>query len=184
MADGGNVVKRLAFILAAAGLCTACSTMHPAASRPTALGPGVAVFPAGQRSTAPQLRGTTLAGDSLVLSDVLGHGIVAVNVWASWCSPCRQEMPRLERAARMIRVVGIDERDHSGSARAFVASRGVTYPSLSDPDGRLLASLPMLPQTGVPSTLFLDRRGRVAARVVGPVDNDALRRIVRRLGGR
>jgi thiol-disulfide isomerase/thioredoxin len=183
MADRRNVVKRLAFSVAAAALCTACSTMHPASSGPTALGPGVAVFPAGQRSTAPQLRGTTLAGDALALSDVVGHGIVAVNVWASWCGPCRQEMPRLERAARMIRVIGIDERDHSGSARAFAASRGVTYPNLSDPDGTLLARLPMLPQTGVPSTLFLDNRGRVAARVVGPVDNDTLRRIIRRLGG-
>jgi thiol-disulfide isomerase/thioredoxin len=177
-------VKLLAFAVAAAALCTACSTMHPASSSPAALGPGADVFPVGQRSVSPQLRGTTLAGEQLDLADVSGHGVVAVNVWASWCGPCRQEMPLLARAARTsISVVGIDERDHIGSARAFAASRGATYPSLSDPDGTLLARLPMLPQTGVPSTLFLDSRGRVAARVVGPVDNDVLRRIVRRLGG-
>jgi thiol-disulfide isomerase/thioredoxin len=176
-------MKRLAAAAMVAALCTACSSVHPAPSSTAGLGPGVAVFPVGQRSAPPQLRGTTLAGESLDLSDVVGHGIVAVNVWASWCGPCRQEMPRLAHAAGVIRVVGIDERDHSGPALAFAASRGATYPSLSDPDGKLLARLPMLPQTGVPSTLFLDRRGRVAARVVGPVDSEVLRRIVHRLGG-
>lgn len=176
-------MRRVALVVAAAALCTACSSAHPAPSSTSGLGPGVAVFPVGQRSAPPQLRGTTLAGESLDLSDLVGHGIVAVNVWASWCGPCRQEMPRLAHAAGVIRVVGIDERDHSGSALAFAASRGATYPSLSDPDGKLLARLPMLPQTGVPSTLFLDRRGRVAARVVGPVDSEVLRRIVHRLGG-
>jgi thiol-disulfide isomerase/thioredoxin len=114
VADGRNVVKGLAFTLAATALSTACSTTHPAPSATGVLGPGVAVFPAEQRSAAPELRGTTLAGDSLALSDVLGHGIVAVNVWASWCGPCRQEMPTLQRAVGMIREVGIDEREHGG----------------------------------------------------------------------
>ncbi len=92
-------------------------------------------------------------------------------------------MPLLARASKRITVIGIDEQDDRASARAFAASRGATYPSLSDPDGTLLASLAMLPHSGVPSTLFLDGRGRVAARVVGPVDSDVLRRILRRLGG-
>jgi thiol-disulfide isomerase/thioredoxin len=170
-------------LVAAVALCTACSTLHPAPSSQGALGPGLQVFPVGQRSAAPQLQGTTITGDPLDLAHELGHGLVAINVWASWCGPCRQEMPMLARAARTsIRVVGIDERDHRGSARAFATSRGATYPSFSDPDGKLLARLPMLPQTGVPSTLFLDRRGRVAARVIGPIDSQALERILRRLG--
>jgi thiol-disulfide isomerase/thioredoxin len=164
-------------------LCSACSTMHKAASEP-ALGPGVQVFPAADRSAAPRLRGATIAGKEVDLSHRLGHGLVAVNVWASWCGPCRLEMPLLARAsARGLRLVGIDERDSSRNARRFAAAHGATYPSLADPDGRLLGRLPMLPQTGIPSTLFLDRRGRVAARVVGPVDRTVLRRILRRLGG-
>jgi thiol-disulfide isomerase/thioredoxin len=171
-------------LVAAVALCTACSTMHRAPSSQSALGPGLQVFPVGQRSAAPQLRGTTITGDPLDLADEIGHGLVAVNVWASWCGPCRREMPLLARAAGVtLRVVGIDERDSSRSARAFAASRGATYPSLFDPDGKLLARLSMLPQAGVPSTLFLDRRGRVAARVVGPVDTDVLRRVIGRLGG-
>jgi thiol-disulfide isomerase/thioredoxin len=163
-------------------VCTACSGLEAPASH-SALGAGAQVFPADERSPAPQLRGTTLTGDDLDLADEVGHGPVAVNVWASWCGPCRREMPLLARASRRITVIGIDEQDDRASARAFAASRGATYSSLSDPDGALLASLSMLPQSGVPSTLFLDGQGRVAARVVGPVDPDVLRRILRRLGG-
>lgn len=85
-------------------------------------------------------------------------------------------------AGSTLRVVGIDERDSSRSARRFASSRGATYPSLADPDGTLLAQLRMLPQTGVPSTVFLDRQGRVAARVIGPVDRHVLDRILRQLG--
>lgn len=94
------------------------------------------------------------------------------------------EMPLLARASRSrLQVIGIDERDDAKSAEAFTTARGVSYPSLSDPDGRLLAQLTMLPQTGVPSTLILDSQGRVAARVVGPLDRHILQAIIQRLGG-
>jgi thiol-disulfide isomerase/thioredoxin len=178
-------MRDLFWLLPVAAACLSCSAMHAAAPpTPSDPRPGVHVFPPSQRSPAPQLHGTTITGGGLDLADELGHGPVAINVWASWCGPCRQEMPVLvAAAARNLRVVGIDERDKSGSARAFAASRGATYPSLYDPDGKLLARLPMLPQTGLPSTLFLDRHGRVAARVVGPVESNVLRRILRRLGG-
>ena len=80
-------------------------------------------------------------------------------------------------------MIGIDERDSSRSARSFASSRGVSYPSLSDPDRESSwRTFRMLPQTGVPSTLFLDAQGRVAARVIGPVDARGLRRILRQLG--
>lgn len=164
-------------------LCTACSTTN-GHSTSTSLGVGSQVFPVAQRTAVPRLSGTTIAGAPFDLHDVLGHGLVAVNVWASWCGPCRQEMPVLARATtgRSLRVVGIDERDSSRSAQRFARSRGADYPSLADPDGKLLALLRMLPQTGVPSTVFLDREGRVAARVIGPVDRRVLRRVLRQLG--
>jgi thiol-disulfide isomerase/thioredoxin len=177
-------MRGAAWLLTAITLCVSCSTI-PAESPPsTHLGAGAQVFPVAQRSAAPSLHGVTITGGTVDLADELGHGPVVINVWASWCGPCRREMPLLVSAAEAtVRVLGIDERDIAGSARAFATSRGATYPSLSDPDGELLARLPMLPQTGVPSTLFLDRRGRVAARVVGPVDARILRRILGRLGG-
>jgi thiol-disulfide isomerase/thioredoxin len=168
--------------VALAVTCASCSSMHSApVSGP--LGTGVQVFPVATRSSVPKISGATITGSSLDLSDEVGHGMVAVNVWASWCAPCRKEMPILARAVgTRLRVVGIDERDSSGSARSFATSRGITYPSLADPQGELLAKLPMLPQAGVPSTLFIDAHGRVAARVIGPVDARILRRIIRQLG--
>lgn len=175
----------LALVALPCAACAASSSTPP--SRPSLarspLGPGTTIFPVSARAHAPSLRGTTITGTAFDLAHVLGHGPVAVNVWASWCDPCREEMPLLAHAAgTSLRVVGIDEQDSSRSARAFASSRGARYPSLSDPDGKLLATLRMLPQDGVPSTLFVDREGRVAARVVGPLDRRALTRILRRLG--
>jgi thiol-disulfide isomerase/thioredoxin len=140
------------------------------------------VFPVAERTPVPGLSGTTITGTSFDLADAAGHGLVAVNVWASWCGPCRKEMPVLVHAAgRSLQVVGIDERDSARSARRFATSLGARYPSLADPQGKLLGRLRMLPQTGVPSTVFLDREGRVAARVIGPVDSQVLARILRQL---
>ena len=104
-------------------------------------------------------------------------GIVVRSVPARRC-PCSRT-----RRGASIRWWGSTSVTTAGAARAFAASRGATYPSLLDPEGTLLARLPMLPQSGVPSTLFLDRRGRVAARVVGPVDAHVLGQILLRLGG-
>ncbi len=166
----------------AAILCAGCaSTRHSSSS--SSLGVGAQVFPVAGRTSAPHLSGTTITGAPFDLTDELGHGLVAVNVWASWCGPCREEMPALAHAeGPSLHVVGIDERDSSRSARTFATEHGARYPSLSDPHGKLLAMLRMLPQTGVPSTVFLDRQGRVAARVIGPVNSHVLGRIVRQLG--
>jgi len=176
-----RVVVVIALALLAA-VCGGCSARHPSGAR-AGLGVGTQIFPVAQRAPAPDLHGTTITGDPFDLSEVLGHGPVAVNVWASWCGPCRHEMPLLAHVPDVsLRVVGIDERDSSASARSFAGSRGVHYPNLADPDGQLLARLRMLPQSGVPSTIFLDRQGRVAARVIGPMDRRVLSQILRHLG--
>jgi thiol-disulfide isomerase/thioredoxin len=174
-------VRAALLIVLVAALCAACFSPHGDAS--SSLGVGTQVFPVAERTAAPRLSGTTITGTPFDLTDELGQGLVAVNVWASWCGPCRKEMPVLVHAAgTSLRVVGIDERDSARSARTFATSRGARYPSLADPQGKLLGRLRMLPQTGVPSTVFLDREGRVAARVIGPVDSHVLGRILRQLG--
>ncbi len=157
--------------------CAAASVQRNAnASRGASQGAsqiGLTQYPRAQRPAAPALIGTTLAGDRFTLTSTLGK-VVVLNVWASWCAPCRSESPALARAEaafaqQPVRFVGIDEQDESRTAKKFVASTGATYPNLVDSNGQLLSQLRLLPQSGVPSTLILDRHGRVADRVIGPV---------------
>ena len=119
------------------------------------------------------------------MTSLRGH-VVVLNAWASYCEPCRTESPALARVAQQtaaldVRFVGIDEQDRAEPARAFAASAGATYPELVDADGALLGSLRLVPPSAVPSTLVLDRSGRVAARVIGAVDAATLDSLVRAL---
>jgi thiol-disulfide isomerase/thioredoxin len=164
---------------------TSCSGRTSATEPARSTGPVIAVglheFPRSQRVRLPRLAGTTLAGRRVTTDRFVGRVPFAVNVWASWCGPCRAEMPALVAAhGRGLAVLGLDERDDPGRARRFAEERGATYPVLSDPDGRLLAELPMLPRGGIPSTLFVDGRGYVVARVVGAVDERTIRTVTRR----
>jgi thiol-disulfide isomerase/thioredoxin len=144
---------------------------------------GLRIYPVGSREKAPALAGVGLDGSRVSLREV-GHGdIVFVNVWASWCAPCRSESPLLARSAaalsaRGVRFLGIDETDQASAARSFVRRTGVTYPQLVDPDGKLLRTLRMLPQRGIPSTLVVDRRGRIAGRVIGRITAADIRAVV------
>jgi thiol-disulfide isomerase/thioredoxin len=147
-------------------------------------GAGTTTFVApADRKPAPPLAGPTLDGGTYDLADHLGETVV-INVWASWCPPCRAEMPGLQRIAteyadQGVSFVGIDTRDTDAAARAFLENVGVTYPNLIDPDGELL--LPFrdtLPPQAIPSTLIVDADGKVAARVIGPVTEVRLRELL------
>ena len=158
--------------LLAAG-CAGVTSSSAGDARGKVESPGFSRIAIGDRTLAPNLSGTTLQGSKFALKDVAGD-VVVVNIWASWCEPCRTESPvlaSLERqlAAKKVRFVGIDETDSATSATRFVASTGARYPQLVDSDGALLRRLPLLPQKGIPSTLILDRHHRMAARVIGPV---------------
>ena len=132
------------------------------------------VYPMGERAPAPDLEGTTLDGDAFALSDWAGQ-VVVINVWGSWCVPCRTETPELVRLAneyadRGVRFLGINIRDNSAAARSFEDRFKVPYPSLEDPNGQLLLNFrDVIPTSVVPSTVVIDRRGDVAARIIGPV---------------
>lgn len=143
----------------------------------------VVLLDAADRAPAPDLRGTTLDGEEFVLGDHRGE-VVVVNVWASWCAPCRAEAPALVRVARDLEddgltVVGLNTRDSQTSANAFVETYAVPYPNIVDADGRLqLAFRDSLPPQAIPSTLVIDRDGRVAGRILGRASESALRGLV------
>lgn len=132
-----------------------------------------------ERKPAPALTGTTLNGKPFSLSDAQGQ-VVVLNVWASWCAPCRSEASDLqavsaELADKGVTFVGLNTRDSQAAAEAFVDRFGITYDSVVDQDGSLqLLFRDTLPPAAIPSTLVIDQQGRVAARAIGEVDRSRL----------
>lgn len=143
----------------------------------------VTVVPEAERAAAPTLQGPRLGGGEVSLAELRGN-VVVVNVWGSWCPPCRAEAPTLQRVAadlrpQGVRFLGINVRDNDDSALAFEREYDISYPSLVDRDNRALLSFrDTLPPTAIPSTLVVDRQGRVAARALGPVTEERLRGMI------
>ena len=143
----------------------------------------VTVIAPAERGEPVAFAGDTLDGTAFDVADHRGE-VVVVNVWGSWCPPCIAEAPELERVwdrtrSREVQFVGVNTRDQPAAARAHERRFGVSYPSIDDDGGRvLLAFRGTLPPVAIPSTLVLDRRGRVAARVLGQVGAGTLRGLV------
>ncbi|MBP0456051.1 TlpA family protein disulfide reductase [Streptomyces montanisoli] len=143
----------------------------------------VTKYPVGKRPSAPTLSGTTITGKRLDTADWRGR-VIVINVWGSWCAPCRAEAPGLHRIAQETRKLGvefagIDTRDNNPAGRAFEATYKIRYPSFADQDGRLVAHFNgIIPISAVPSTAVIDRHGRVAASIVGGVNYTTLRSVV------
>jgi cytochrome c biogenesis protein CcmG/thiol:disulfide interchange protein DsbE len=128
----------------------------------------------GEREQAPELELPRLGGDgSAALADYRGR-VVVLNFWASWCKPCKDESPLLERwhrqmAARGGLVLGVDMLDVTHDAQAFIAEYGLTYPMLKDKDGEGLETFGVVQY---PETFVIDRQGRIADVRRGPVDEE------------
>jgi len=141
------------------------------------------VFPVDSRPLAPPVSGTTLTGGKLSLTSYRGD-VVVLNFWGSWCAPCRAEAPALGTLARQlygrgVRFVGIDIRDEPDSALAFMQTFRIGYPSISDPDDEIaLLFRSTDPPAAIPSTIVIDRRGRIAARIIGGVSYPGLRQLL------
>ncbi len=141
------------------------------------------LVPAADRAPAPDVVGQTLDGEEFRLADHLGD-VVVLNVWASWCAPCRAEAPGLAALATElegsgVQFVGLDTRDSDIPARAFVERFGIPYPNVIDRDGRLqLLFGDSLPPQAIPSTIVIDPQGRVAGRALGKVSESSLRGLI------
>ncbi len=131
------------------------------------------ILPVDQRKPAPVLTGTDLNGEPVDTSTWEGSPGV-INVWASWCAPCRAEAPELVAVAKQnpdVNFLGLDTRDSDAPARAFVEKFNIPYPNLPDPDGQLVLQFSdNLPPQAIPSTLLVDAQGRVAGRFLGAVE--------------
>jgi thiol-disulfide isomerase/thioredoxin len=142
----------------------------------------VLVAPA-DRHAAPDISGTTLEGEAWSLASYRGN-VVVINVWASWCAPCRAEAPALKAVSEDLAdegvvFVGLNTRDSDTSALAFEKSFGITYPSVIDTDGQLqLLFAADVNPSAIPSTIVIDRQGRVAGRILGRASESTLRAVV------
>jgi cytochrome c biogenesis protein CcmG/thiol:disulfide interchange protein DsbE len=128
----------------------------------------------GASATGFSLPSVSASTRVLSLNTFRGRPLV-VNFWASWCVPCRTEMPLLEKAFRSERgkvaFLGIDTNDTPGAARAFLAKVHVTYPVASDPTGSVAATYGLF---GLPTTIFISSTGKVIGRHIGQFTADTL----------
>jgi thiol-disulfide isomerase/thioredoxin len=165
-------------------LCSACTTTGSSSNANGLTSGGINLVPAADRKAAPDLSGDLLGGGRASLRSHAGQ-VVVLNIWGSWCAPCRKEAPELVKAATMLpkaAFLGIDIRDNEGDAEAFVARYSVPYPSFFDQDSSLLLGFRgIVPVTGQPITLVLDKEHRVAASIYGTTTAITLKDIVQPL---
>ena len=138
------------------------------------------------RGSALAIAGVTVDGGRWSMTDQGSGKVVVVNVWGSWCPPCVAETPALqgawaayEKAGKPVAFVGIDTMESPDTGLAFLKAKGVTYPSISDQASQGAPTLALQGKApATPTTLVLDRQGRVAARVLGPTSEVTVRALV------
>jgi thiol-disulfide isomerase/thioredoxin len=141
------------------------------------------VFRVGSRPLAPKVSGTSVTGKPLSLASYRGD-VIVLNFWGSWCAPCRAEAPTLgtlarQLAGRGVRFVGVDIRDEPDAATAFMQDFNVGYPSFNDPNDQVaLKFRGIATPSAIPSTIVIDRSGRIAARIIGGVTYGGLKALL------
>ena len=139
-----------------------------------------------ERKPAPELKNVEFLSSEIDLNS-LKNKVVLINVWGSWCSPCRKEAPELEELylknkTNNVEFIGINIRDSKISANRFIENFTITYPNIFDRDGKLLLGYKdSLPANAIPSTILIDKNGLVAARQLGPIDKSLIQGFISEL---
>lgn len=174
--------KRVISLITFTLLLSGCSRGGATSSQDSFVsGNGSVTFiePSG-RDLAPALSGMTLTGENY--SFAIGQ-VGVVNVWASWCSPCRAEAPTLVALAKKysdVPFIGILTRDNPATAQAFVRRFGLLYPTLID-DSILIGFGSSLPANAIPTTVVIDKFGKVAGRILGEVTVATLSQLIEKV---
>jgi thiol-disulfide isomerase/thioredoxin len=175
-------MKKFAPAFLALLLLTGCSNGGASQAEESFIsGDGAVTFiKMSDRIKAPKISGMTLMGTDYNFD---GGKVAVVNVWASWCSPCRAEEPALSALARKyldVEFIGILTRDNPVNAEAFSRKRNIPYPTLID-DSILVGFRKSLPANAIPSTVVIDETGKVAARISGAVTVASLTDLIERV---
>lgn len=170
-----------AFILVASFILTACGAPSTDATQGGYVsGDGqITVVPPDEREPAPTIKGETVDGKDVNIDDWRGD-IVVINLWGSWCPPCREESPALDAVAREtadegVHFLGLSTRESPETTLAFIEKHDVSYPSLFDEGGRIqVAFADSLASQAVPTTWIIDADGNVAARAMTTLTESTL----------
>lgn len=196
MKNTESILRRRSFLQLGAGMLfavplAACTVQDPLARQAKAgdnknyiAGDGsVSEYGPALRGEPVSLEAPLFDGGTLRSTEFAGQ-VTVLNFWYAACSPCRIEAPDLEALHREFkpkgaRFYGVNVRDEKPTAEAFERNFGITYPSVDDKDGAVLLALTrFVPPQAVPTTLVLDRKGRVAARILGVAEKSTLRALI------
>jgi len=137
-------------------------------------------IPVADRGEPVDFGGVTETGKKFSSADIAGQ-VTVVNFWYAGCAPCRVEADFLETVWQKfdgegVSFIGVNTRDQADTAKAFSEEYSITYPSLIDVDTAeaKLAFAEAVPIQATPTTLVLDKQGRVAARIIGPIDSPSI----------
>ena len=159
------------FVLLVVGIVVSVVTSGSGAANANA---DMITFPAGHRPDAPDFTATSLTGTPINFASYRGK-IVVLNVWGSWCGPCRGEATTLkyldeQYGPQGIAFLGDDIQDTPTNALNFLSGHGITYPSVNDASGAVEERLAIaVPISGTPTTLVIDKTGHIAGMIDGPV---------------
>jgi peroxiredoxin len=147
--------------------------------------PAGEVIPVEDRQKAPEFGGQLLDGTEYSSSDLSG-AVAVINFWGSWCPPCRVETPEFQQVYSQVQgdgvdFLGINVKDDKQLADAFLQSKAITFPSLYDPRGEVALAFRDYPANAIPSTIVLDRDGRVAAVYTAAVKPEDLQTVIDRV---
>jgi thiol-disulfide isomerase/thioredoxin len=175
-------MKKLIVFIVLAFALTACGGGGSSSSEESFVsGDGATTYiKISDRKIAPAITGMTLSGKNYTYSK---DKVAVVNVWASWCSPCRAEAPTLVALAKKytdVAFIGILTRDNPANAEAFERRFKVPYPTIID-DSILIGFKGSLPANAIPTTVILDKSGRVAARISGVVTVASLSELIEKV---
>lgn len=173
-----------AAVLALTGCTSGSSSSEGQAGFITGKG-GIATVRTDSRTAAPDVTGKDLRDKPVSLSDYKGR-IVVLNIWGSWCGPCRAEGKNLQEVSQKyqdkgVQFLGINTRDvDPANGLRFEQQTGITYPSIYDPDGTQILRFPKgsLNPQAIPTTVVIDREGRIAARAMRALSSDDLEKMI------